>query len=278
MYSISRVLNNNVVLVRPVSKKKEMILVGKGIGFGLKKGAVVDIPDEKIENSYLAYDEKKKGEYYNIINQIDDEVIGVCAEIVMLAESRLGGLNKEAIITITDHISFALERIKGGMEIQNPFLHEIKSMCPEEYKLALEIQEIIDQRLGIFINDDEVGFITFHLCESRLNRPVTNAVKQARLLKKLITFIEERLGIKINEGLTYNRLVNHFKGSIERATQGIETVNPLLENIKSECSTYYKIAEEINVLIQGELGVEISEAEIGYLALHINRLDRISKN
>lgn len=273
-YSISRVLNNNVILVKQLSKKNEMILVGKGIGFGVKKDTILDIPDERIEKSYLAYDERNKNEYYNIINEIDDEVIGVCSEIISIAETKLNGLNKEAFIALTDHISFALERIENGMEIQNPFLHEIKSMCPDEFKVALIAQEMIKKRIGVVINEDEVGFITFHLCAARLNRPVSNAVKQARLLKRLVGHIEYKLDLKVNEGVTYRRLINHFMGSIERTIQGVETNNPLIDAITSECSKGYSIAEEINEIIFEELNIKLSDAELAYLALHINRLDR----
>ena len=277
-YLVMRVLNNNVILVKHVSNETEMILVGRGIGFGVRKDTVTTIPNEKIEKSYLAYDEQNKKEYFELINQLDDEIIGVCSEIVTVAESKLNGLNKETLIVLTDHISFALQRIKSGMDIENPFLHEIRSMCPDEYEIGLIAKDMIRKRLRIEINEDEVGFIAFHLCESRLNRPITNAVKQAKLLQKLVAYIEKSLGIKINEGLAYNRLINHFRGSIERAMQGIETNNLLLSAIKSECSKHYGIAKEINKIIFADLGIELSEAELGFLALHINRLDKASNN
>jgi transcriptional antiterminator len=276
-YLVMRVLNNNVVLVKHVENSTEMILVGKGIGFGARKDAVVKIPNEKIEKSYLAYDEQNKKAYFDMLNQPDDKVIGVCSEIVTVAEAKLNGVNKETLIVLTDHISFALERIKNGMVIQNPFLHEIRSMCPDEYKVGLIAKDLIKKRLRVNINEDEVGFIAFHLCESRLNQPITNAVRQAKLLQKLVSHIEEALGIKVKEGLAYSRLVNHFRGSIERTMQGIVTENLLLAAIKNECSKHYQIAEEINEIIFSDLAIRLSDAELGYLALHINRLDKANK-
>lgn len=55
--------NNNAALVKD-SAGKDWVVIGKGIGFGLKKGMPVD--ESKIERRFLAQDE---------IDQVEPEVV-----------------------------------------------------------------------------------------------------------------------------------------------------------------------------------------------------------
>lgn len=81
-YTVVKTLNNNVILVTDRQTSRELILIGKGIGFGKREGQAVSIPDEDIEKSFVAYNEKDRHAYYQLINQVD--------EIIALAEQQLG--------------------------------------------------------------------------------------------------------------------------------------------------------------------------------------------
>ncbi len=55
-YKIMRVMNNNVLLVKDHLKDIEVVLIGKGIGFGAKNNTELIVSKDKIEKKYLAYD------------------------------------------------------------------------------------------------------------------------------------------------------------------------------------------------------------------------------
>jgi transcriptional antiterminator len=274
-YKIMRVMNNNVLLVKDSSKDIEVVLIGKGIGFGAKNNAELIVSKDKIEKKYLAYDKKSKNEYLSLINQLDDEIIGVCSEIILLAERNMGKLSHRLHIVLTDHIGFAIERIKNGLEIQNPFTLEIKNLYHKEFEVGLIAQDMIKKQLGIEINEDEVGFIALHLNAAKQNKDVKESLKNTRIIKMLVGAIEESLGYKIGNDLTYNRLINHLKGSIERVQRGIAVDNPLLEVVKNEFKKSYEIALRIKKIVSDELEIELLDGELGYLAIHIDRINRI---
>ncbi|MCK5764084.1 MAG: PRD domain-containing protein, partial [Clostridiales bacterium] len=230
---------------------------------------------DKIEKKYLAYDKKSKNEYLSLINQLDDEIIGVCSEIILLAERNMGKLSHRLHIVLTDHIGFAIERLKNGLEIQNPFTLEIKNLYHKEFEVGLIAQDMIKKQLGIEINEDEVGFIALHLNAAKQNKDVKESLKNTRIIKMLVGAIEESLGYKIGNDLTYNRLINHLKGSIERVQRGIAVDNPLLEVVKNEFKKSYEIALRIKKIVSDELEIELSDGELGYLAIHIDRINRI---
>jgi len=145
-YKIIKVMNNNVILVENLENNNEAVLVGKGIGFGKKANSVVKISKNIIEKMFITYDEKLKKDYFEIINSIDDVIIETCSEIILKAEESLGKLNSRIHIVLTDHISFALERMNMGLTIENPFLNEIKILYKKEYELAVETRKLLKER------------------------------------------------------------------------------------------------------------------------------------
>jgi len=51
-YIVNKVLNNNVILAFDKIKKDEVVLVEKGIGFGKKKGQVIDLSKTGIKKYF----------------------------------------------------------------------------------------------------------------------------------------------------------------------------------------------------------------------------------
>ncbi|MEC9489115.1 MAG: PRD domain-containing protein [Halanaerobium sp.] len=273
---VIKVFNNNVILVRRVNGGQEEVFVGRGIGFGKKPGQELELQPAEIEKSYITYDRKFKNEYFNLINDLDGEIVGICEEIISFAEKELGSLNQHIHIALTDHISFAIERLSSGLVIDNPFLKEIKVVYNEEYKVAVKAVEIINQRLGVSLPEAEVGFITMHLHAARENSNIKNTLRDISLINRLVEMVEEELEIELQPGeLDYIRLLNHLHLSVERVKENKKLSNPLLDRIIAEFNEAYQLAGKLNGVIKEELGLEVDEAEQGYMAIHLQRLKEI---
>lgn len=276
-YHVVKVLNNNCIIVIGESNEEERVLTGKGIGFGMAVGKTVTIPKDKIERYYVAFDEKLKTDYLRMAEDIDRKVLNACTEVILMAEDKLGKLNSRLHLVLTDHISFAIERLKMDMEIHNPFLIEIQSLYKQEYQLALEARALIEKNIGVSFNDDEVGFIALHLYSARQNLEVKETLRHTRVIKELVQLIEADLDVVVDNDLTYNRLVNHLRGAIERSSQRVSVENPLLNMLKQEFSESYSIAEKIRDKIRETLELEMPDEELGYMTIHIDRVRRLAK-
>ncbi|PKM52161.1 MAG: hypothetical protein CVV02_01990 [Firmicutes bacterium HGW-Firmicutes-7] len=277
-YEIAKIMNNNVILVRRIEDDLESVLIGKGLGFQKKCGVITTIPSEQIEKAFYTYDEKLKNDYHVLFRDMDSKVFGTCAELVSLAEKKLGELSPKLLIVLTDHISFALERIKMGMKIENPFIYEIKNIYPEEYTIAQMGRELFIHSMGIDISEDEVGFIAWHLNAGKQNKNVAENVKSTRLIKAIIETVEERINYTLDVNSTpYNRFINHLKGLVFRTQHKENIVNPLQEAVRVELKEAYKIALEVKEEIENRVQLVITEDELAYLAIHINRLQLLSK-
>ncbi|PKM93314.1 MAG: hypothetical protein CVU84_16555 [Firmicutes bacterium HGW-Firmicutes-1] len=277
-YEIAKIMNNNVILVRRIADDLESVLIGKGLGFQKKCGTITTIPTEQIEKAFFTYDEKLKNDYHVLFRDMDSKVFGTCAELVSLAEKKLGELSPKLLIVLTDHISFALERIKMGMEIENPFIYEIKNIYPEEYAIAQMGRDLFINSMGIDISEDEVGFIAWHLNAGKQNKNVAENVKSTRLIKAIIETVEKRIDYTLDVNSTsYNRFINHLKGLVFRTQHNENIVNPLQEAVRLELTDAYNIALEVKKEIKNGAQLTITDDELAYLAIHINRLQLLSK-
>lgn len=275
-YKIVKALNNNVVISE--KEGKVYVLMGKGIGFGKKQGDTIN-DDKSIEQKFAAIKEEDKENYRRLLQDVDNDVIAVCEEIIALASRKLDEeLNSHIHIGLTDHINFAIIRLKDGMDIVNPFLFEIQTMYPKEYAIGQMAVELIKKRLGYALPESEIGFITLHIHSARVNQSVGQSLKNTILVKETVDFIQKEIGVTaLENSLDYARLMSHLKYSIYRIDRGKTLSNVLLPSVKKQLKDDFKIAKKVCNFMAEKLGKCIPEDEVGYIAIHLNRL-RSSSN
>lgn len=272
-YRVLKILNNNIILAYDLENRQDTILVGRGLGFNKKENKKEYIPKENIQKSFIAYDEKMKKEYFNLVKQIDPKIIVVCETIIQISEKKLGDLNNHIHMLLADHISFAIERVKTGLKITNPFINEIQILYPDEFNIAVKGVKLIQENLGIDLGFGEMGFIAMHIHSARKNINVKETVKNARVLNEIISIIEKYLNKNIDKtDYSYKRLLNHIQGALDRIRNKKYIENPLLDDIKKNFKDSFKIINEIGKKIEEEYELPVPESELGYMALHIERL------
>ncbi|MCT4509447.1 MAG: PRD domain-containing protein [Tepidibacter sp.] len=272
-FRVLKLFNNNIILAFDLDNKEEVILLGKGIGFGKKENKKAYISRDSIEKAFVTYDDKMTNDYFKIVNSTDSKVIEISEKIIDSAEKKLGDLNSHIHILLTDHIGFAIERVNSGLEITNPFIDEINILYPEEFKIASEGIRIIKENLDIDLGKGEIGFIAMHLHSARKNINVKETVKSTRILNEIVSIIEDGLNIKIiKTDYEYRRLINHLQGALNRIKNKKTIKNPLLSNIKEQLKDSFEIIEKIKQKIEDEYEIKVLEEELGYMAIHIERL------
>ena len=157
---VLKVINNNIVKSLD-SDNHEVIVVGKGLGFKKKTGDYID--KELIAKIYTSKDRKESNKLTELLERMPLEHIQVSNEVISFAKVSLGRkLNDNIYLTLTDHISFALERYSKGIILKNALLWEIKRFYSHEFLIGKEALSIIHKRLGVNLPEDEAGFIALH--------------------------------------------------------------------------------------------------------------------
>jgi len=274
IYTITRVLNHNVVLVEEPGSRQEIVIFGKGIGFGAKPGNTIPAHDTRVEKRFRLENENHQKQYQTLLSQIDPAVVGIAEEIIALIASEITPqLNEHVHVALPDHIQFAIYRLNNGMEIINPFLFEIQTLYAKEYALAKRAADMIKKAFALDIPDSEIGFLALHIHSAISYLPVKKAVQFTNIISELVTIIEQRTGKTIERStVDYVRLITHLRFAVERIRQQKSIVNPLLDRVKITIPEAYELASELAAYIASRLEVMVPEDEVGYMALHVYRL------
>ncbi|KGX88126.1 glucose PTS transporter transcription antiterminator GlcT [Pontibacillus litoralis] len=271
--TVQRVLNNNVVVANQFNGE-EVILIGKGIGFGKKKGE--QIAEGTVEKVYRLEDASTQEQYKQLLPQLNEEFIVFMNHIMHHIETRMESkLNEHVHIALTDHIAFAVKRLGEGLDFKNPFLLEIQSLYPKEYEVAEEVVRMIDDWLGYQLPDGEIGFIAIHIHSAITDKKVAEINQNSELIQQLTTVIEGQLFIQIDrQSVDYHRLVQHLRRAIERAhkQEGLGGRNKLDEVLKEEYPLCYNLSWKLIKIMQQKLQKPVDEAEAIYLTIHLQRL------
>lgn len=274
---IEKVINNNIISAYEKSGA-EVIVMGRGIGFKKKQGEVV--PADQISKIFRIKSRTLTEQFKELVANMPLERVRISDEIISHAKDHLKlKLNQSIYVTLTDHINFAIERVSQGIEPQNALLWEIKRFYPQEFQLGIYALELIHDRLGILLPEDEAGFIALHFVNAEYGTDIRDAVKFPDQMQAIVDIVERDLGILLDESsLHYERFMTHIKFLIQRIYR-----KELLSSEDRELSLLmqrkypreYQCSVKVAEYIMQATGSRLSEEEIMYLSVHIRRVTTI---
>lgn len=267
---VTKIFNNNIILVN--SEDKEKILFAKGIGFGKKPGYVIP-KGIKVDKIFTIADSDNIENLNTMIEKVDNDFFVVCEEAIYeISEKTNQELNESIHIGLIDHLYFAIKRLKNNEEIENPFLVEIETLYSKEYMLADMVAKKVGAYCNVDIPDGEIAFIALHIHSAINNGKISNTLKNSYLGSTIVEHVEDRLNIEIDrKSLDYARFLTHIKFAIQRIMENININNELTKIIKSSYKESFSIAEEVAEIIENELGIKVMEDEVTFLTIHIER-------
>lgn len=272
-FFVKKVLNNNV-LIASGEDRVEVVLIGRGIGFGRRQGD--EIVRESVEKLFVLTDRNEQEQYKKLLPNIDDETLRVIIAAVELIRDRVGQtLNEHIHVGLTDHLLFAVNRMIRGIGIRNPFLLETKALYPFEYEVAEAVTKLINQRLTVALPPGEVGFIALHIHSAITNKAVRDLSRYSELMATLIQLIEVQLDVKLDkESIDYMRLVRHIRYTIERVVRGEKVDEPekIASLLKTEYPICYNLSWKLIKVMQQTLKKPVYDAEAVYLTMHLQRI------
>ena len=262
-------INNNVSLCLD-SKNNEVIVFGKGVGF-IKPP--YEIPLEKIEKTFY----NVKEEQINLINLMPVEILEVSLDIVDYANQKLGNqFESNVVFTLADHINFAIKRHKQNIKLKMPLLQEIEQTYEEECYIGKKALKMIENKIAVKLPKSEAASIAMHLVNYEAQQKNTEENDYGNIVNSCITSLEKILKFTVNkDSFSYYRFVTHLYYLIKRMRNNemIESQNAqLFQALKEEFPDVLKCALDIKRIIKDQLDRELSDEELVYLMLHINRL------
>ncbi|MBM7602838.1 beta-glucoside operon transcriptional antiterminator [Metabacillus crassostreae] len=271
---ITKILNNNVVISE--KDKQEVIVMGRGIAFNKRAGD--DVNDEQVEKVFILEGEDLTSKFKTLISYIPIEYMETSEKIIQYAKLQLGKkLNDSIYISLTDHIHFAIERHKDNLPIKNALLWETKHLYKEEFEIGLEALNMICDQFNVILPEDEAAFIALHIVNAQLNEDMSNIMDMTKVMQDILSIVKYHLKMEFDENsLNYYRFITHLKFFAHRLVKGTHYKNnnedDLLNVIKEKYPKAYQCTEKIKRFVEKQYRYELTEEEMLYLTIHIQRV------
>ena len=271
---ITKVLNNNAVLTE--YNNNLIILVDSGIGFKKKLNQTAIVKDST--QKFILANNQLSEQIVNILENTPVEYFELSTNIFRQTESVLRKkMNPNLLFILIDHISFTIERYHKGIILTNALLYDIKRLYHKEFTIGQYAVELINTKMNVSLTEDETAFIAMHIMNNALENQKDNTIeKMMKIVHQILKIIEYQCSIDLDEeSLDYFRLINHLKFFAQRVITKESTYfneGNLLEDLRYQYNKAYSVSLIIQRYIEKEYEYRVSEEEITYLTIHIQRV------
>lgn len=160
-------INNNVAVCQD-GNGRELIAFGRGIGFPPTPYELTDL--NKVDRTFYNVSSK----YIPLLNDIPIEIVQFTARQMLEIQDKLPyETSANLVLTLADHIAFAIERAGRGIYVQMPSVYEMEMNFPLEVKIGRRFIAAAKRELKLNLPKGEVQGIAMHLINAR-NAPAMN--------------------------------------------------------------------------------------------------------
>lgn len=271
---IEGIINNNVVSSRDADGK-EVVAMGKGIGFGKKKGDILS--EAGIDKIFTLEDETALRQFKDLLAGIPLEYLQVSNEIISYAKEKLDTeLHPNIYLTLTDHISFAIRRKEEGQPFQIPMENEIRRFFPLEYQIGKQSVELIYKRLGYQLPKDEAAALAIHFVNAEFDIKVRDTWIITKMMGDILNIISKKIDGLKEESVEKDSLI----AGIKLLSYRLVMAQPLKENadkklynfVKENYPEEWKLTEEIDNYVKTGYKRDFTEEEKLYFTIQIKRI------
>lgn len=261
---------NNNVSVCVDGNGNEVIAFGKGIGFHQPPFEIEDM--NIVKRTF--YDVNPK--LISLINQIDEDVLEISAKTIDYAYKLDTIFDSNVVFTLADHIQFAMKRYHEHLHMKFSLFYDLDYMNPEEVDVGMFAYELIQKNLHIKLPKEEIYGIALHLINSQTTNQKDQELSNKDSIQDITEMIEQFFQITIDrKGFNYARFVSHMEYVFKRYKDGsiINSMNvDMFPALKDEFPQSYQCVEQVSLYFKDKLYIDLTQEELLYLMLHINRL------
>lgn len=275
MPRIKKIFNYSVLLVSDETGG-ESIVLQKGIGFGKKVGDQVRVDRES--RVFVPVAKKDRSQLLGLLEEISAVYLEMTQKIVAYAQEQLHtSLNEHIYLALTDHLHFAVKRLEENIKITNRVFWELKTFYPKEYQIGLYALTLAKEMLGVGLSEEEAANIAFHIVNAQKEEEVQfDAMRAAKLIGNVMTTVSYVMKCQPDkESIHYSRFISHMQYFAERffTDKMLDSDDDFLyKQMQTGYPKALSCAEKVRTLICKEYDKMISNEEVAYLAVHIQRL------
>lgn len=279
IYRVQKVVNNNIVIVKD-SNGREMIAIGKGLGF--KKDKNDTVYANEIMKTYIFVDKTAKSTNLSLFEEVPFDVVEVAQQIIDYATVTLKQkYNVNLLVSLSDHINFSINEFRKGNILPKLVNEEVKRFYKDEYQVGKYAIKLINEKFNVSLQKDEATSIAFHLIVASAEKTNVETREMMESVRKIVEITEKHLGTTLNEeSLSYSRYIIHLKFFLSRIiSKQTSSGESEFTSIFGQLITKYKDVEEcvcdIKNYLVNKYQYSCTDEDCIYLMIHIVRLHEI---
>ncbi len=272
---IKKVFNNNVALIEDPDHL-EMVVMGRGLAFQKKTGDQID--SEKIEKTFITPSDEFGKHLSELLDEIPYEMMQLSRDIIESASRDLNTeLNDSLYLSLSDHIHFAITRMREGLPLGNALLWEVRKFYKEEHQAAQKALRLIEKQTGVELPEAETASIALHFLNARQDDArIEETVAMTRIVNEVINIVKYHYGIAFDEtSMNYNRFITHlryFAYRMLRSELNNDESDALYEQVKAQYPEAYTCAKKVQTFLKKQYQMEMTKDELAYFMIHIHRV------
>lgn len=266
-----KIFNNNAVSTI-CEDGREAVLLGSGIGFNKRPGDSID--KTRIEKIYYIQDELQT-KFLQLVKDTRPEALHAAEDILEYARSCGLELKNQLILSLTDHISFAIERYEQGIELPYLMLSETKMLYSREFEIGQWALKRVEQLCGVRLPDYEAGYIAMQLASSSMKQDAVYGT--LKLVKGSMDIIKDTYGVELDpEHIDTMRLTTHLKFLARRIFDKVQwdddNVDGLYQLLMMRHKKNRECIERLRNYIRDSFGYTLNPQEEVYLLVHLSKI------
>ena len=254
------------------SSGQQVVVLGKGIGFPPVPYELDDI--SRIARTFYDVDPK----YLSMIRDLPQQVVMACADVVEQAAIELDcQLNPNLPFTLADHVQFAMERLKKGVDLTMPIAYDIRHLYPKESAVAEMALQMLQEQTGMKLPPNEAINIAMHFINAEAESgDIHSLMLSMQVIAKVNEIVENSLHIQLDkDSYNYSRFATHLRYLIQRLQAGAQTDHVsgnLRHTLMREYPDAYTCALKVTKYLKDTYNWKCSDDEVVYLIMHIQRV------
>lgn len=267
---ITKKINNNAA-VGVDSQGREVVVIGRGIGFPDVPYQLDDL--SRVERTYYGVD----SQYFGLLSEISPEAFAVSSRIVEHAKLQIDAeLNPNLAFTLADHIHFAIWRLRRALPVGLPQSYDLEIEHPEDFEVARYGLELIRSMTSVELPEDEVTSLALHIINAHAGKTSSGGTRVKDITNAITDIIESGFGMAVDrKSYDYYRFASHIRRFVTRRAHDIESADgqgSLYKYMVIDHPRVHQCVERIDAYIELTLGARCSQDEFVYLMIHVKAL------
>lgn len=277
MLLVYKILNNSAAIARD-EKNNEYLVLGKGVVFN--KGMYDEIDPDMIMRVFTLGNEHKRTELEAMVSEIPYEFFEVSECIKNMAEKELNcTLDAGVLLRLADHIHYAKIKLEKNIHTPNLILQEIRQFYRKEFEIGKTAIRLIDEKLHTHFDENEIGFIAFHIISSEEQGNSVDMDQMIMVLQKIVGMVEDYFHVCLEvDTIEYARLVTHLKFFILRIFNCNQDRakslkgDSLYDMLTAGYPDISSFLDELNAMTLLNYSFRLSDTDRMYLLIHLARV------